>query len=299
MPDRSDRTPPRTLLTAADLAPQSVCHFTENPYLAAAIARTVDACLVGGRRFPHTVIAGPADAGKRALVAAIARDMCEPLFEVEMSTVTGLHDLHAVFRGCPDRGIVLISGLEPHHAVFGRAIAQAAHRQRLVVSSLPPELGLPDMSPPEMTPPARARGARRYADFTIIGTMRIPPDAADARVRWVERTYFTWRTRASESVRIGRALQRAGFTVAPEAVERISGAATECGIRTLAAATAVAEWMAANGTSELGPELSLVDLAPVLSPLARVPWPFDGVDHAPDHASRARRRAAKALQESE
>ena len=103
-------------------------------------------------------------------------------FEVEMSTVTGLHDLHAVFRGCPDRGIVLISGLEPHHAVFGRAIAQAAHRQRLVVSSLPPALGLPDMSPPEMTPPARARGARRYADFTIIGTMRIPPDAADARV---------------------------------------------------------------------------------------------------------------------
>lgn len=265
MPDRSARTSPRTHLTAADLAPRALNHLTEIPSVAAAVARTVDACLTAGRRFPHTVLAGPADSGKRTLANAIAASMCEPVFHLDATTADGMADFHAVFRGCADRAVVVISGFDPMQESMYRTVARASVRQRRQPMPEPSVGDLPGFEEMFRQGP---RGARRYADFTIIATMRSVPGPSDGGVRWAERTYFTGRTGASEGIRLGRMLRRAGFAVDAGWMNDLGGLAVRHGIRTIPFANAIAEWLVDSGHRSLEPDTPTTGLAEVIAAMA-------------------------------
>jgi hypothetical protein len=265
---------------------RSLHHFHENPALAGLLSRAVEASLHGSHRFPHTVLCGPADSGKRSLVHAIARELVQPVLELDMHAVRGSVDLHAVFKEAGDGAIVLLTHLEaaPPQALrdLQRAVGQ---RMRLDA----PHPGMHHDTPAgkdwvaalselEFGPRKSARALKPYDAFTVIATTRVPLDPSVNVVGWVERTYHLARTAESEAFRVRRALARRALSLDEASVAAIAEAMVSFGIRTLAGVGTLVEWMRAEGVTAMDASARVEELVSLLAPMAN-----------PAHAERHRK----------
>lgn len=268
------------------LALHSLHHFHENPALAGLLSRAVEASLRGSHRFPHTVLCGPADSGKRSLAHAVARELVQPVLELDMHAVRGADDLHAVFKEAGDGAIILLTHLEvaPPQALrdLQRAVGQ---RTRLDA----PRAAMPHdgpvgkdwvaaMSELEFAPRKSARAAKPYDAFTVIATTRVPLDPSVNVVGWVERTYHLGRTAETEAFRVRRALARRAHSVDEASVAAIAEAMVSFGIRTLAGVGTLVEWMRAEGVTAMDASARIDELVSLLAPMAN-----------PAHAERHRK----------
>jgi hypothetical protein len=268
------------------LALHSLHHFHEHPALAGLLSRAVEASLRGSHRFPHTVLCGPADSGKRSLVRAIARELVQPVLELDMHAVRGADDLHAVFKEAGDGAIILLTHLEvaPPQALrdLQRAVGQ---RMRLDA----PHTGMHHdtpvgkdwvaaMSELEFGPRKSARALKPYDAFTVIATTRAPLDPSVNVVGWVERTYHLGRTAESEAFRVRRALARRALSLDEASVAAIAEAMVSFGIRTLAGIGTLVEWMRAEGVTTMDASARVEEVVSLLAPMAN-----------PAHAERHRK----------
>ena len=228
----------------ACLVPPTLAHFTENAALGASIGRAIEACLRDRRRFPHTLLRGPADSGKRLLAAVIAKELSEPILSLDISCTTGAADLHAVFKEAGDRSIVLVTGVDIAPPPAVRDLARGASRQRLDGTAAQGPVGFPEI---DRVLRRGARGPKRYADFALIATARGRVDAAAVQFGWLERTHDLARNAGTEAARLGRVFRRVGLAADQPAIERIAHVSVDFGIRTLQAAATVVEWAQAEG----------------------------------------------------
>ena len=233
---------------ASFLVPPTLKHLAESAALGVSVGRAIEACLRDHRRFPHTLLRGPADSGKRLLAAVIAKELSEPILSLDMSCTTGAGDLHAVFKEAGDRSIVLVTGIDIAPAPAVRDIARGAARQRLDAGAVQRPVDFPEI---DQVLRRATRGPKRYADFTLIATARGRVDASAAQFGWVERAYALTRNRESESARLGRVFRRAGLGVDQAFIDRVAQMAVMFGIRTLHAASAVVEWAQGEGLADI------------------------------------------------
>jgi hypothetical protein len=268
------------------LALHSLHHFHENTAVAGLLGRAVESSLRGSHRFPHTVLCGPADSGKRSLVHAISRELVQPVLELDMHAVRGSGDLHAVFKEAGDGAIVLLTHLEaaPPQALrdLQRAVGQ---RMRLDA----PHPGMHHDTPAgkdwvaalselEFGPRKSARALKPYDAFTVIATTRVPLDPSVNVVGWVERTYHLGRTAETEAFRLRRALARRALWLDEASVNAIAEAMVSFGIRTLAGVATLVEWMRAEGVTTMDASQRVEELVSIFAPMAH-----------PAHAERQRK----------
>jgi hypothetical protein len=254
--------------------------------VAGLLGRAVESSLRGSHRFPHTVLCGPADSGKRSLVHAIARELVQPVLELDMHAVRGSGDLHAVFKEAGDGAIVLLTHLEaaPPQALrdLQRAVGQ---RMRLDA----PHPGMHHDTPAgkdwvaalselEFGPRKSARALKPYDAFTVIATTRVPLDPSVNVVGWVERTYHLGRTAETEAFRLRRALARRALWLDEASVNAIAEAMVSFGIRTLAGVATLVEWMRAEGVTTMDASQRVEELVSIFAPMAH-----------PAHAERQRK----------
>lgn len=94
----------------------------------------LDACLLDGMRFPHSLLVGSPGLGKSALAHTIASELSVPCKEVLGDTLRTPADLNSVLLGATDKSIVLIEadGLPP---TIQRTLSSALDKRVLVLSS--------------------------------------------------------------------------------------------------------------------------------------------------------------------
>jgi hypothetical protein len=223
------------------LVPPSLAHLPEGDPLQQPLGCTVEQCLANRLRFPHTLLCGPADSGKRSLAALIAAEMGTSAHFVDVSSIVCAEELHAAFKVAPAGSVVVLAGMDAAHAAICRDIARAVARKRPAAVAHRPTDAWAAILDPE------ARASQSYADFTIIATTRASVDQAAPQFRWVERTYFVDRSIEGEAVRLSRLFRRVGIALTPAAIHNIAGFAVSFGIRTLAAASAILDWMRCEG----------------------------------------------------
>lgn len=239
-PSANPASPTQPVLPA-NLVPPSLAHLHEAPGLAGTLGRVVERCLRARARFPHTLLTGPRDSGKRSIAHMIAAEMAVPIVTVELQAVTNSAELHSVCREASAGSIVLVSGLDDASGVAVRDIARAARRIRLASAPVQPPFpfGDPALSKPE-------RPMRPYADFTIIATARGPLELGEGYLGWVEQRFFLKRTAASEAARLARLFARAGLSIDVAGCRTVASYAIANGVSTLSVASAVADWMLAE-----------------------------------------------------
>jgi len=250
------------LASPAILHPPTLQHFGEHPQLAAALTNTVERCLRMRTRFPHTLLIGGADSGKRSLAHAIAKDLAVGIRELDTLHVTCPEDIESVLRNVPTGGILLVTGFEhaPHGAEVDltRAMANGMRRIRK-----PADLGSWfDIAEREL--------GRRGSDFTVIGTTRRPLGKDHQAMRFFDRTYFLSRTEAGEAERLRRCLRRAGVGLDPAAAAAIAAFTVAAGIRTLPSAAMLVEHAEAHGLKHLA-ESDVAQAMDVIFPACAAP----------------------------
>lgn len=251
------------------LVPQTLAHCAEHPLVALSLARTVEACLPGARRFPHVALVGPADSGKRAIAHAVARELVQPVLELDLGCASGSSDLHAVFKEAADGTVVLVHGLEHAPPPALRDLARAASGTRLDTGSAAAAANaLPGFDDFERAMRRSGRGSRRYAAFTIIATARATIDFGAPHLAWVDRTLYVERTAVTEAVRMRRVLGRMGLLVADAHLEAYAGACVNFAVRTLTGLSVLVEWMQAEGLTAVDASVPAERLFGLLGPLA-------------------------------
>jgi len=251
------------------LVPQTLAHCAEHPLAALSLSRTVEACLPGARRFPHMALVGPADSGKRALAYAIARELVQPVLELDLGGATSSAELHAVFKEAADGTVVLVHGLESASPPALRDLSRAAAGIRLDTGSAAAAANaLPGFDDFERMIRRSSRTPKRYSEFTIIAASRTALDANAPHLRWIDRTLYLERSAATESARLRRILGRVGLTVADGHVDLYAGACVNLAVRTLAGASVLVEWMQSEGLTVVDAGTPIERLYGLLGPLA-------------------------------
>lgn len=251
------------------LVPQTLEHCAEHPLVARSLSRTVEACLPGARRFPHMVLVGPADSGKRAIAHAVARELVQPVLELDLGGACESGELHAVFKEASDGTVVLVHGLEHAPPPALRDLARAAGGRSLDVGPASAAASmLPGLDEFERKMRRPGRSPKRYAAFTIIATARATPDFGAPHLSWVDRTLYLERTAVTESVRMRRVLGRMGLAVADAHLEAYAGACVNFAVRTLSGLSVLVEWMQAEGLASVDASVPAERLFGLLGPLA-------------------------------
>ena len=228
---------PVTLLDHTHLAAHTFDHLEECPFLGITAAGYVEECLRLRRRFPHTLIVGPADSSKRTIARTIAAEMAAPVHVVEFSQLRGPDALHHALKDVPAGAVVIMGGLE---SACGEALADIAS----IMNGRRPvrERGLLELMR-DIGGESWKRGPRRaatpYADFTMILTSRENlPANANIR-RCVQLQYFTKRDAFTEQARLKRLFRHSGCSIGTESAEVLASIAVDSRIRTLQVANVI------------------------------------------------------------
>ncbi len=244
------------------LVPPTLNHFAEDPALARSLGRAIEECLRGRRRFPHTLLCGPADSGKRSVARAIAKELAEPATTLSMSGVTGPADIDAAFRDASDRGILVVDGLELATPPALRDLGRAASGVRLEPA---PGKACDEF---EQLLRRQSQAGKRYPSVTVIATTRDTVDPTAPWFGWVERTYYLGRTPEAEAARLRRVLARCGHSLDEGSLLAAAALVVDLGIRTLAAASALVEWIRDQGATAVDASGRIDELVAVFGPLA-------------------------------
>lgn len=232
------------------LQPQTLDHFGEHPPLRDALLGAVEECRCTRRRFPHTLLTGVADSGKRSLAHAIAAEFAAQVLVIEMPTITGGEELHATFSAAHQGGFVILSGLDACSPAALRDLARGAARLPLTETATVRRGGFFTADEWEAECAPRHGRKRQYANFTILATARTEIAVDAPYFGWIERRYYLPRTQQSEIARLSRAFGRLGLTLERQAIVILAGAARAGKMHTLEAVALVAEWMRARGLTE-------------------------------------------------
>jgi len=240
---------PRTTMpiTAAAIMPPTLSHLTENRLLGAGLLRTAEQALRDNVRFPHTLLMGPADSSKRAIVACIAKEMAVELQSVDLPTIDGPAELHTIFKAATDRSIVLLSGLDHLSPPAIQDVLRAMLRR---------ERPRPDAQSAAMLAMRAATGERvptsrnaRYADFTLIATMRSHAPTNASICRHFDRIYYTTRSVETEAARLRRLLASGGITISVRTAKAVAARAVTGGMRTVSVANGIRDYLGDSCTS--------------------------------------------------
>jgi hypothetical protein len=228
---RSMATAPTRWIDHHDLAAPTLRHLTECPALAETASALVERCLASGRRFPHTLISGPADSSKRLIARAIAAEMAAPMHVVELVHVRDPDTLHASLRRIPAGAVALLSGAEAFNDAAMAALSRAIGAREPTAEPSMRDI-LQDIDREPWQRESKARSPRRYEDFTVILTARHHVAPTSTLHRWVELQFFTRRDGHTECARMARALRRVGIDLGPERLAEFAAFAATYRIRT-------------------------------------------------------------------
>ena len=252
------------------LVPPSTAHLAEAPALRAIIDSTVAARLASRERYPHTVIRGPVDSGKRSIACMIAAEMGVTPAVLDWMMIRGPQQLNHFFREIPKGGVAVISGIDRLPAPILHDVARAARRERIVPAH-------PGIHPPDWLERVQAhlgqgeaatRVPRRYHDFTIIGTAQPDANLSAIGFSWVERTLTVAPSPDAMHVRVARLLRRAEIAAEGAAVRELAAAMHMLGLRTIPALGAVVDWMEYEGLRALDMHVAMRAVREVLEPSA-------------------------------
>ena len=232
---------PVTIVDHTHLAAHTFEHLEECPALGVTAAGYVEECLRSRRRFPHTLIVGPADSSKRTIARTIAAEMAAPVHAVEVSQLFGPDALHHALKDVPAGAVVIVGGLES-------ACPEAMADLGSVMSGRRPmrERGMLDMMR-EMDGESWKRPARRpatpYADFTMILTSRDSVPMKSPVRRYAQLQYFTQRDAITERARLKRLFRHAGCALDADTVALLASVAVDSRIRTLQVANVMSTFI--------------------------------------------------------
>ena len=246
------------------LVPPTLRHLEEQPGLAMLLDAEVTTCLARGGRFPHTLLVGPADSSKRAVIATVAAELDVPINWTDAATMNDRHEIDRTLRRAAPGSIVAIVGAdgldEDAWAELARiAATREAPRTRGFLAAMQ-EL---ELEPWQRTPAER----RLYPDFTFMMTSRRHIAATAPTVRWVERQWFVPRTKESEAVRLRRLLRAAAVEASSESIDAFAEFAPGLGIRTLGLANALVSLARTHGDGTLEAPGSTGHAESMLAPL--------------------------------
>jgi len=229
---------PARLLTHTDLSAPTLDHLTECPALAETASAVVERCLADQRRFPHTLLVGPADSSKRLIAEAIAADLAAPFHTVEMLHINGPDALDAALRGIPAGAVVLVSGVDTVTPNALADLARAATSRESVRDTTFRDL-MREVEGETWKKASRPRAPRGYQDFTVVMTSRTHVPSDSPLHRWVQLQFFTQRSARTEAMRMHRAFRRAGFPIELDPLCELARFAVTFKVRTLQAVNAV------------------------------------------------------------
>ncbi|MFO0963744.1 MAG: hypothetical protein U0625_12700 [Phycisphaerales bacterium] len=221
------------------LVPQTLNHFSEHPNLRETLLRTVEDAQACNRRFPHTLLTGLPDSGKRSLARTIASEFAAPVTAVDVSIFHDSMDLHEVFRRAAHRSFVILNGIELLGAHGWSSLCQAVARVPLVAPASPE----PARSAGTVAPLERVPEWWQYCNFTLIATTRQELPTDSPLFNWIERSYYLTRSIDAEAIRIRRATLRLGLQLSDGAIALAADTALRARIRTLQMVALLAEWM--------------------------------------------------------
>lgn len=238
---------PAALLDHAHLGSPTLHHLKECPALGITASAVLEECLRTRRRFPHTLLVGPADSSKRTIARAIADEMAVPFHAFEFMHLRGPRGLHAALGGVPAGAVVLLSGLEAAcpEALGDLALAVQERRRPRIPQSFESMIRGMDA---EAWKRGQRRPPARYADFTVILTSREHVPSGSSLHRWVELQYFLQRNAETESARLRRLFRHAGIALDDDTVQAIAETAVESRIRTLQVANLMAAFIRRAGS---------------------------------------------------
>lgn len=232
------------------LQPPTLSHLTEAPELAAILMRVINECVRARRRFPHTLLVGPSDSGKRGIARAIAAEMAVPIVCHDLANISGWRQLDSIFQHAGSGTILLLSNLDhaqwamPHIA---RSLA-GCHMESPYADFMAAINGESWKGNQE---------SDGYEDFTLVVTKRTPPDDWNRLYESMERTFYTKRNAITEACRVSRALHRGNVIGDADALQLLAERTVTEQWRTTEAAVAVLEWAHEHGLSALGkPEMA-------------------------------------------
>jgi hypothetical protein len=232
---------PVTIVDHTHLAAHTFEHLEECPALGVTAAGYVEECLRSRRRFPHTLIVGPADSSKRTIARTIAAEMAAPVHLVEVSQLFGPDALHYALKDVPAGAVVIVGGLES-------ACPEAMADLGSVMSGRRPmrERGMLDMMR-EIDGESWKRPARRpatpYADFTMILTSRDSVPMNSPVRRCAQLQYFTQRDAITERARLTRLFRHTGCQLDADVVTLLASVAVDSRIRTLQVANVMSTFI--------------------------------------------------------
>jgi hypothetical protein len=253
------------------LVPPTLKHLGEHPGLASLLDAEVTTCLARRARFPHTLLVGPADSSKRAIIATVAAELDVPVAWTDAAAMNDARELDRTLRRAAPGSIVAIAGAGDLDADTWSELA------RIAATREPPRLRgyLALMHEMELEPWQRTPADRsRYPDFTFMLTSRRHVATTAASVRWVERQWFVPRSKETESVRLRRLFRAASVEAADDAVATFARFAPDLGMRTLGLANALVSMARVHGDGSVdaaGNSEHLQDtLAPLIDPRAAI-----------------------------
>ncbi|MFM9143909.1 MAG: hypothetical protein ACKORL_00685, partial [Phycisphaerales bacterium] len=194
------------------LVPPTLGHLGEHPGLASLLDAEVTTCLARRARFPHTLLVGPADSSKRAIIATVAAELDVPVTWTDAAAMNDARELDRTLRRAAPGSIVAIAGADDLDTDTWSELA------RIAATREPPRLRgyLALMHEMELEPWQRTPADRsRYAEFTFMLTSRRHVATTAASVRWVERQWFVPRSKETETVRLRRLLRAASTDPSP------------------------------------------------------------------------------------
>ncbi|MBU3684717.1 MAG: hypothetical protein FGM39_12035 [Phycisphaerales bacterium] len=261
------------------LVPPTLRHLCEHPGLASILDAEVTTCLARRARFPHTLLVGPADSSKRAIIATVAAELDVPVTWTDAAAMSDCRELDRTLRRAAPGSIVAITGADDLDADAWTELA------RIAATREPPRLRgyMALMHEMELEPWQRTSMERgRYPEFTFMLTSRRHVATTAPSVRWVERQWFVPRSKETESVRLRRLFRAAAVEAGDDAVETFAQFAPDLGMRTLGLANALVSMARAHGDGSVDAAGDSEHLERTLAPL---------ID--PRAAIRLRRRLAR------
>jgi len=247
---------PAALLDHTHLVAPTLDHLEECQALGMTATAVVEECLRQRRRFPHTLLVGPADSSKRTIARTIAAEMAVPFHSLEFMQLRGPRGLHAALSRVTPGAVVLVSGLESACVEAIADITRAVQDRRPPARPRSFESTLRNLDREPWKRAAR-RTPEPYADFTMIISSREHVPSASPFHRWAELQFFLQRNVDTESARLHRLFRHAGIAFDAATIAEIAAVAVGSRIRTLQVANLLATFVRRVG---LAPDAMVAEL---------------------------------------
>jgi Holliday junction DNA helicase RuvB len=116
-----------------DVAPTSLNHITGQQGVVEQVRVAIEAAFADGKKFDHSLLAGPPGIGKTQMASVIAQEMASEFHEILGQSIKNAGDLNAVLLAAQDRDLIHIDEAHELKKEFQTALYRAIEGRKLFI----------------------------------------------------------------------------------------------------------------------------------------------------------------------